>query len=421
MAQGLSMYFPSGNYGFDRDLGVTVLTRAHPLYDTPTIHLGGLTISPGLDQSLIYNSNLFGRPGSANWSSVTSGSVSVASDWSRNALGASIGFSRNQFFEAPSANYTDWHIGLGGGYTIGDGMLSVSYSHQFYHTIGVNIGTVQSDTPVLNQTDTGNISYTFHASRFTFTPNISASAYRYGSATQGGVVLDQSFLNRNVLAGGLTVRYSMSDAGGLLVVLRGIASRFPTTLAGQPSNNSNSVMLLGGFDYQAEGPLRYRFLAGVESRSFASSVFQTHTAPIVEGGVIWTPTELTTFTGSLSRVIEDPAAADTGSYVLSEANLVIDHELRRNVFLQARASGAYAEFFQNINTGGGTQILYSMGVGATWLMNRYVRVSLNYDYTRQTSRSSSPIPVGQAEFGQNTIFTNSYTQHLVALTCHVGL
>ena len=120
--------------------------------------------------------------------------------------------------------------------------------------------------------------------------------------------MEQSSLNRNVIAGGLTKRYSMSDVGGLLVVLRGVASRFPETTAGQPSNNSNSVLLLGGFDYQAEGPLRYRFLAGVESRSFASPLFPTHTAPILEGGVIWTPTGLTTVTGSLSRAIEDPEA-----------------------------------------------------------------------------------------------------------------
>ena len=116
-----------------------------------------------------------------------------------------------------------------------------------------------------------------------------------------GLQLNQNYLNRDVVAGSVTGRYSRSDEGGLLVVLRGINSTYTSPQPGQPSNNSNSAELLGGLDYQRESVWRYRILIGVEVRAFQSSQYPTRTAPLVEASAIWTPTGITTVTGTLSR------------------------------------------------------------------------------------------------------------------------
>jgi hypothetical protein len=412
-AQSIQTYFPSGTAGYDKELGVTVLSRLHPLYDTPVVRLGGFVVSPSVDQSLFYNSNVNGNPNSASWGSITSASVLASSDWARDSIGASIGVSHDQLFAFPEESYTNWNVGLAGGYAIGDGLLQAAYSHQTYHQIGVNIGSVASETPVEDQIDTAHLGYTFNFSRFSVTPDLSASAYRFGTATVSGIPQNQQFLNRDVIAGGITGRYSMDDQGGLLVVLQGVTSNFIDQPPGQPSNDSKSILLLGGFDYQAKGVWRYRLLVGVEARTFQAAQFPTHTGPIAEGSVIWTPTELTTVTGTLSREIEDPQTAGTNGYTLTQARLVVDHEFLPNFFAQGRVGVQSAQYFQE---GGGSQFGLDIGAGVTWLLNRKLRVSIDYNFTGITGNGSSA-----NSFNESPATTNSFKQSLVALTLHFAL
>jgi hypothetical protein len=413
LAQAIESYFPSGVSGYDQQLGVTVLSRPRPLYDTSGVRAGGFVISPSLAESLFYNSNFTGIPGSSTWGSHTAGSVSANSDWDRNKLAASGGFNSYQLFSLPGDNYTDWNVGLDGGYTIGDSLLEAAYSHQVYHQLGTAIGTVSSTTPVLDQTDTAHVDYSFVLGRLTLTPDFSASAYRFGTASVLGVPVSQQFLDRNVTAGNVTGRYSMSDVGGIVVALGATNSDFISPQPGQPSNNSHSLLMLGGIDYQAKGVWRYRLLAGVEVRAFQASQYATRTAPIVEGGVIWMPTELTTVTGSISRAVEDPQFGGTNGSINSQVRLVVDYEYKRNIFLQARGSLQYAQYLQS---GGGSQTGLSAGAGVTWLLNRNVRLSFDYDFTDLTGSANTINPTNLT-----TLTTRPYTQSIAALTLHFAL
>jgi hypothetical protein len=412
-AQDIQSYFPSGVFGYDQELGVTVLSRARPLYETPGVRVGSFVVNPSLDEALFYNSNVNGSPGSASWGSRTSASVSAGSDWSRDSLDTSIGVSHNQLLAFPGESYTDWNVGLAGGYTIGDSMLRAAYSHQTYHQIGVNIGTVTSETPVENETDSADVNYTFNIGRFAIAPDLSVGAYRYGNATVLRATLNQGFLNRNVMAGGVTTRYSLNEEGGVLAVLRGDTTDYISPQRGQPSDNSKSILLLGGLDYQAKGVWRYRLLVGVEVREFQAPQYATHTGPMTEGSVIWTPTELTTVTGTVSRRLEDPLTGGTNGFSLTAASFAVDHEYRRNVFLQLRGNAQYAQFLQS---GGGSQSGFGIGGGVIWLLNRKLSLSFEYDFASITGSSRSV-----NSLGQTTSISNLTTQNQVTLLLHFTL
>jgi hypothetical protein len=413
LAQAIESFFPSGVSGYDQQLGVTVLSRPRPLYETPGVRAGGFVINPNLSESLFYNSNFTGIPGSSTWGSHTAASVSANSDWDRNKLAVTGGFSNYQLFSLPNDNYTDWNIGIDGGYTIADSLLEAAYSHQVYHQLGTAIGTVSSTTPVLDQTDTAHVDYSFVLGRFTLTPDFSASAYRFGTASVLGVPVSQQFLNRNVTAGNVTGRYSMSDVGGIVAVLGATNSDFISPQPGQPSNNSHSLLMLGGIDYQAKGVWRYRLLVGLEVRAFEASQYATRTAPIAQGGVIWMPSERTTVTASVSRSVEDPQFGGTNGSINSVARLVVDYEYKRNVFLQARGNIQYAQYLQ---TGGGSQTSLGAGAGVTWLLNRNVRLSFDYDYAQLTGNANTTNPNNLT-----TVAARPYTQSIAALTLHFAL
>jgi hypothetical protein len=414
-AQTAEAFFPPATSGYDQELGVTVLSRLRPEYEAPGIQLGSFTVRPNLDESIFDNTNVNGGTSSGNntgsWGSRTSATVSAQSDWSRDSLAATIGMDHFQFFDLPSENYTDWNVGLAGGYTIGDSQLTAAYSHQSYHLLGTALGAVQTETPSLNQTDSAELSYTFNFGRFSIAPTLDVSAYRYGDVTLNGIEQNQDYLNRDVVAGGFNGRYALTDKSGIIFVARAVDSHYISPAVGQPSNNSDSFLALGGLDYQAASVWRYSLLAGVETRVFQASQYASHTAPIVAATAIWTPTGVLTLTGVLSREIEDPESADTNGFVLSQARLVVDYELLRYVLLQGRGAFENANYLQ-----GGSQNAITFGGGVTWLLNRNLQLSLSDDYTRQTSAGN----ISQSS-APNAQQTGAFNQNLLALTLHVGL
>jgi hypothetical protein len=410
-AQNIDIYFPPGISGYDQQLGVTVLSRLRPLYAASGVRAGGFVLFPRADENVFYNSNLNGVAGSQSWGAETSAGLTAASDWSRDSLGAAIGIDHYQYFEFPGESYTDFNVGATGGYTIDDNQLTLSYFHSTYHQLGTSVASVRTTTPIADQTDSARIYYTFQFGRIALTPDFSVGVYRFGSATLGGSQTSLSFLNRNVMAGGVTARYSMSDEGGLLLVVRGMATDYVRPLPGQPSNNSDTGFALTGIDYQSKSVWRYRLLVGIEVREFAASQFQSRTAPIAEGSVIWQPTELTTVTGSLSRLIEDPQSAGSNGYVLTQAQLTVDHELRRDMILEARGGTQFVQFLQ-----GGNQTNITGGVSMDWLINRNMRLSIGYDITKQTSISGN---ITGSTLASTT--TGQFNQQVAAVTLHFAL
>src|SRR5271163_3206374 len=91
-SQDLSGYFPQGVPGYDTTPGVTVQSRARPLYDPIGVRAGTFVLYPQVDLGFGYDSNLFGTapiPGRhlGSWLFDTGASVRASSDWGRDSLG----------------------------------------------------------------------------------------------------------------------------------------------------------------------------------------------------------------------------------------------------------------------------------------------------------------------------------------------
>ena len=414
-AQYIPNYFPSGVPGYNEELGVNVVTRLHPLYEQPGIQAGDFVIRPNLDESAGYNSNVLGLqhgPGSPVFE--TNPSVTINSDWGRNALGASFSVDNLLYPNTPSQNQTDWTAVLGGAYTIGRSDLTLAYGHYSLHEDATDIGAPPATSPIPFTLDDVRSAYTFDLGRLKITPNAEFSAYRYGSATILGVPSDQSFRNADIVQGGTALKYELSDQGSLLLVLQAIDSDFINQTASFPSLSSTSELAMGGIDYQYNGVWRYQLLAGFEVREFTASQFKTRTAPIAKGAVIWTPTGLTTVTGSVLRTLDEPEQEGNAGFTYDAAELRVDHEYRRNVLLNAETGIRAAEYLQN----GGTQTQYYGSAGVSWLLNRNMRLSAQYTFTKQTG-GGEVASIGTPSL--NTLTNGKYSQSLIMVTLHLGL
>ena len=413
-AQYVPNYFPDVP-GFGQEQGVTVLSRLRPLYEPLGVQVGGFTVRPLLEESVGYNSNVLGsNPSKGSWLVETRPSVSVGSNWTRNSLGAAISVDDRRYLDQPSLSHTDFQAALGGGYTIGRGDLNLGYSHLSLHQSPTQIGAQPTQTTTPFQIEDFRANYTFDLGRLKITPNIQGSLYRFDNANILGVSTNQDYRNRNVVQGGGEFRYEFATRRSAILALQVINSNFINPQpGGGASPSSTSGRVLAGIDYQASGALRYRLLAGLEVREFSAAQFKTQVAPIVQADVIWTPTGLTTVTGSVLRTIQDPVQAASAGFTFTWARAQVDHELRRNVLLQANTGVQVAEYLQ-----GGTTTAYYAGAGATWLLSRRVRLSADYLFTVQNGGFSTATA---PQAGLSSLTTGNYTQNLVLLTLRLGL
>jgi len=423
-AQYVESYFPTGVAGFDQQQGVTVLSRLRPLYEQQGVRLGSYVVNAHLDETFGYDSNLTGTSRGVSSSFLESSTtVSATSNWSRNRLALAASLNNYTYFDVSNQSYTNYSTTIGGGYTIGRHELNVGYTHLRQHERGTDIGAVASTTPIAYDLDVVRSDYTFEAGRFSFVPNVDFRLFQFGNAVVAGLPTSQRFRDRTVLSGGVTTRYQLSDQRGILLVLQGLNSHFLRSQPGAPSANSKTALLLAGLDYQATGLWRYRILGGVEVREFEASQFGTRVAPVVEASVIYTPTGLTTITGSARRAIEDPQTEGTAGYTFTTVGVVVDHEYRRNILLQGRANFQAAEFLGSSSTSSS----YTLGAGVNWLVNRRLRLSADYDATQQSgSGSSTAVAIPQQGLTLTTTQANSltsgnYSRNVFLLGFHLSL
>ncbi len=406
-AQVLSTLFPEGVPGYATQPGVTVLSRNRSAFEPPGVHAGTFLLSPRWEQAIGYDSNVLGgsaRKGS--WVIGTRPSLLLGSDWSRDSFGAYVSLSDTRFLNLPAQNRTDGTISAGGTIDIGRDKLTLGVAHVETHQDRTQIDALPSDRPVPVRVDDVRAAYDASFGRWTWSPNLSAARWHYGDTTILGVPTSQAYRDRDVLRGGVTLRYELAPRRNLVVVLRATNQHYTRTTPGQASPDSIGYQMLAGLDYDDNAMWRYRLLLGGESRRYASATFNTNNAFIAESEITWTPTGLTTVRGSLVRGIQDAAQEGVAGYTYTAGRLSIDHEYMRDILLRASAEIRQATFLQ----GGGRQWGYNVGAGIVWMVNRSVRISATQDFSaiQGTQVTTGPI-------------NGDYTRSLTMLTVRFGL
>ena len=295
--------------------------------------------------------------------------------------------------------------GGGATVTVGEGRLTLGAAHLSLYQAPGDLDALPTDRPVAYQVNDVRLGYAHTLGRLTLEPSLDTAAWRFGGATVQGVPVGQSYRNRDVIQGGLTIRYEMAPQRDLVLALRGTDQLYVATPQGAASPNSRSVAVLAGIDQAIDGLWHYRLLAGYERRGFEAGSYHPHGAVVAEADAILTPGGMTTVTASLVRGIEDAAQEGVAGYTYTGAKLTVDYEWRRDLLLQTSGGVQRADLL-----GGGSQTALRAGIGATWLVNRRVRVTGTYDFgdTRATG-------------GRGSGLSGSFTRSLGLLTVRLAL
>ena len=387
VAQELEGFLPTNLPIVGSASSVTVFDRPRPDFDAPGIEAGTFSIHPVLSEGLGFDSNPLGSGGQAGSAFVsTQANVSVVSDWVRNSLGASVSVDDRRYLQQTQLSHTDDTVSLGGRYDVGTAdHLVLAATHSDLHIEPTGLDAISATQAVPYQLNGGSASYLLNFSRLSLEPFTTVNNFTYSSSRTNGVAQNNQYLNNTTVDEGVTARYELSPLRHAVFVVRSSESDFTNPTPGTPRRNSVGVSVLGGLDYVADGVWRYRALAGYQVREYASSTYKSHSAPIVEADVIWSPSQLTTVELTANRRIvdsNDPLVAD---YTDTMAKLELQHEVRRDVLVSAHASYEQALF----ESGGGQQTILNAGATATWLLNHNLKANATYNHAQSVSGTRS--------------------------------
>jgi hypothetical protein len=224
----------------------------------------------------------------------------------------------------------------------------------------------------------------------------------------------QDYRDRTVYSPSVTCSYELATGRRVVVVLRDTQADFYTAPPGNARETFNDASVLAGVAYDADGAIGFRLLGGYEERSFASNQYRMIQAPILEAAVTWTPTELTTITGTAARYIEDSAAEATIGYTETALKLTLDHEYSRAILLNLHGT----LYLDDYSQGGDSQSFLTVSAGVTWRLNRNLRLVAAYTYN---NRHTSGAGTSNAGLPFGSVFGGDFSENLFTIQVSVGL
>jgi hypothetical protein len=379
-AQALDTYFPNGVPGYDNGLGVTVLTRERPGYESPVFHVGNAEISPQVSEQVGYNDNIYGSIHPiGSFVAETRASVLANSVFNSSNVGGSVSVQDYRYPSSPSLDTTTGTAALGGGFDIGRDHLALAYSFAAENENPGDIATSGFDRPIQYYVNRFQTNYALNLNRVVLTPALEFDTWRYDNTRLGNATVVETYRNRDVVQGSLTGRYKLSDVDSLIVVAAVSNAHYVTPVRGILAPDNDGYTVLAGVDFTPSGLWSYRALAGYEVRTYASSKVSTQASPVAQVSATFTPSGLTTVTGTFSRTIEDAAEADAVGYTYTTGRLRVDQEFLRNIILTGQVTYQRADYIPSPLQASGSQSITDFGGAVTWLLNRYARVVASYD------------------------------------------
>jgi hypothetical protein len=400
-AQLIQQYFPADIPGYSPNFSASVVDRMEAQDQAEGVEVGDFVIRPELSETAGYDSNTLGTPNSGSTEIDTNAGIRANSDWGRDALGASLSVDNRRFLDLPSASYTNWTAATGGALTLGNDTATISFAHRALNLAATDLGVLGVVTPVPYSIDDLRISYIKLFGRFSVTPSLEFQNFTFGQST-GRVAIDYNSLDHKTESGMITTRYEFSPGDAAVMILRMSQAQFQRA----PSDNYVDLGGFAGLDFRGNRVIQFRALFGLENRSFQGNAAQAVTTPTFELDAVWTPTELDTVTATATREQDDPTSPFASNQIVTNLRVELDHELRTNLFLTGYVAGGQSDSRSNISGfGENTQTQLNFGASALWNINRHLRGTLGYGYSRGVD---SGAPVGTFESGDNSFTSHTF-------------
>ncbi|MGH8602698.1 MAG: outer membrane beta-barrel protein, partial [Gammaproteobacteria bacterium] len=351
--------------------GETVTNRERPELDPLGIRAGAFIVRPRLDVREVYNDNIFSDDEGEidDFITLVRPKLQARSNWRNHQLNLRADANIGRYGSETDENFEDFSVSL-------DGRLDITRRNTLrlgggYNQLHEGRGSpddVRGIEPTVFSVGSGFLTYAYQGGRASLELDGSADRLEYDNVRTGdGRIINTDERNRTVSAGGLKIGYEFFS--GYTGFVKGAFNRreYDSLTAGIDRDSEGYLVELGtAFDLT--GLLFGDLAIGFRSQDFDEPSFATVDGVTGNGTLTWTPTGLTTVTGTVTREIRETIVGRSSSIFSTSGSVLVDHELLRNLLLQARAF-VIDDDFEGIDR---SDRYVRAGFGAAYLMNRYI-------------------------------------------------
>jgi hypothetical protein len=394
---------PAGQPKFD-PADLPVLVRPRPELDPLGVRLGSFLAFPELRISEFYDDNILFSDSNAKDDFVTEIAplLGISSDWNEDLLSFEARAAIGRYAQNTNQNYEDYGTSLRGRFWVTDtSYIDQEFSYDRRHSNRESPDDTTSVHPTEYDDLLGNAGFFQQLGRFTLRLDGTFRRLDYLDDEQitGGVVtpIDNGDRDRNQIGGTARIGYLIRpDIETYLQAGYGII-RYDTS----PDDNgfqrdANTYNAIVGIAKDWNGIFEADVYLGYLAQTFDDPRFDTIDGIDFGGKLAWNVTRRTTLSALAGRRISVTTLDNAAGSLVTEAGVVVDHELRRDLLLYFNAKWRESDY-SGIDR---TDDTYEIGVGANYFVMRNFTVGAGYSYRQRDSNAAT------ADYTRNLVTLN---------------
>jgi hypothetical protein len=202
----------------------------------------------------------------------------------------------------------------------------------------------------------------------------------------GGGLVNQDNRDRNVVTLDGLLEYAISPDTSVFAQIDYDHSDYRTLLSpGVANRDSDTIRVLAGVSLDITSLIRGRIGIGYIDRKYQSPIYKDLKGFSADINLEYFPSALTTLGLSVKRRVDDAGIGVSGGYVSTAGALKVDHELLRNVLVNARVSYEIGDY-KDVNS---KAKIFRTGIGANYMMSRLLSLKADVSYGERKNSGSA--------------------------------
>lgn len=331
------------NVVIDPRTGEVISYARRPVVETDPfapvgLRLGTFVVTPTADTVIGFDSNPRRLSSGFRGSTFnqTQGEVNVRSDWSNHQLTGRLRGSYLAYFSEPDVNRPELNAQLNGRLDISrttrfetEGRYNLTAQSAGLANVPVTSTVTFKGLPLVHQIGTTNgIVQDFGRAQVTLRGTVDRFMYDDAKDTTGANI-SQSFRNYNSVGARLRASYEVTP-GIRPFVEAGIENRVfdqGTTLTGTRQGSTSTTYRVGS-TFELSRLLTGEVAVGYLNRDNRDATFRDLRTPVVDASLVWTPTTLTTVTGTVRSTVDETAITGASGIQRTDLAAQVDHAFR---------------------------------------------------------------------------------------------
>lgn len=371
---------------FARNKSVSVKERPKPGYEAVGHRFGSFMVYPRVEAGVNFDDNIYATSTAETSDTVwvITPSVDVTSNWSRHQLSANASVNFNEYSDNSNESTTTYNIGANGRVDVSRDTQITGKARYVKSTEPRSaIDAAQNlNEPVKYDVQSYSAGGSKEFNRLRINGGVDIQKYAYKDGRFGALNVPQGYRDRTARTINGRVDYSVSPDTYLYVTAEQNDRSYDITTPVFGDRDSDGYSVAVGGDFDLTNLARGHLQVGYMQQKFDDQVrFGKVDGISVAGDIDYFLTQLTTVNFRASRNFQDSGLTNSAGYSSTSGGISVDHELLRNVILNARFDYEQAEH-EGIDR---EDRRINFSAGGTYLLNRALGLTASYSYFNQES------------------------------------